>query len=223
MSAAEDPGEARRAYRAALLDPRGDEGPAAPPPAMARADAVRELVREALRASSAELIVGRRALLAGGDTREARADYNRGAERVRAALDGAATETRLARAAAGEVRAALGEDAASLRPQLEALQKAGMAATDATARADLIRRTADMRARLQRAEREEEDRALRPVTDLLLDARSERLLENLRLVASRAPALAGTGHAGQDHDDDAAPAADPRYHPFPEPIRWYAR
>ncbi len=202
----------RRAYIDALLAP---ESPAAYPPApkLIRVNVANDMVRAAVVASSIELVACRRALLASGTARKT---YNEAVRRVSLSLEAAGTVTRLTKeAAAAAKKASDAESPAALSEELANIEKDLKKSTDATVRADLIRRLHDRRRRLDVARRA---RDWRPVTDLLLDARSGARIKILGIVANGSP-------LPDDRTDGDPPQAEPerdhRYHRGPDPLRWY--
>ena len=161
-----------------------------------RSKDVAALASAALRAASVRLIVSRRRYLCG----YAESGYDDAAEQVRTALEGAVLST-----ASRAFRRDEGSD-----EETRAIESKFRGTTDATARARLIRERAAIAARDRRAEADREARRACPVTDVLLDARSVALIENLRSIVQ--------GPAIIPHD---VPEFDNYYHRGDDPLRWY--
>lgn len=189
-------------------------------PRLVRADALAAMVRDAVRESSVDIAARRRALLAGGETAAALRAYNDAVARARAALRGASLLVRLTREAAAVIRTdPEAENPDLVREELETIERDLRVSTDATVRADLIRRAWDHRAREERARRAAEELAARPVTDLLLDEASWAAVRELSLVAAGKALPAREAETGAGADEGSAESV--RYHEHPDPLRWY--
>lgn len=199
----------RKSHVSELLESYAALGPnatsASPPELMPYREA-RELVGIALANANFRILVGRRRLLAGSG---GSGEYDKGAEQVRAALEGA--ELLLAK------KTRVGDDDYAPKKgknTAESIAASILQTTDATKRAKLIReREAAARAAKDAAE---SDQTIVPVTDVFLNARSIAVVEILRAIATASGPL---------------PSAPPiqnvaivreRYNSsHPDPLRWY--
>ena len=197
----------RKAHVSELLDSYATLGPnatsASPPELMPYREA-RELVDLALANANFRILVGRRRLLAGSGNS---GEYDKGAEQVRAALEGAelllSKNTPVVEGAPNKGKNTVESIAASM-----------LQTTDATKRAKLIReREAAARAAKDAAASAQ---TIAPVTDVCLNARSIALVEILRAIATASdppPSAPATQNVEIIRE---------RYNAsHPDPLRWY--
>jgi hypothetical protein len=198
----------RKAHVSELLESYASLGPnatSASPPELISCREARELVDLALANANFRLLVGRRRLLAGSS---GQSEYDKGAEQVRAALEGA--ELLLVPKKSDEEEAPKkGKNTA------ESIAAAIMQTTDATKRAKLIReREAAARAAKDAAESAQ---TIVPVTDICLNARSSAVVEILRAIAT----ASGPPQPSAPQIQNVAIVRERYNSSRPDPLRWY--
>lgn len=200
-------------------------------PSLVMVDDVDRLVLESMRISSVEYVIGKRTLLAGGETEKNRQQYNDAVSRVQASLEGSSMSTRLMRDAAASIKENDGEDPREVAEGLSLIEKDLKMTTNATKRAELIRNAVDHKRRKDEADRQAEKAKSRPITDYHLDARSEEILKNLREVVKRKKLSISKiddddererGYGEDTSESDGEQSASVYgYHDGADPLRWY--